>query len=153
MLETDGKSWAAIGVKNPNNLFNSGTLQLAVVFFTFLYSCSNKRMKLTSLSDLQQLLPETERRLSSSRDEGNSPHNGKGKSVRVFLETQGRKGKSVTIVAGLQHNPSTMEEIAKILKQHCGAGGTVKQGNIEIQGDQRTRVKEKLRGIGYVPNE
>ena len=112
-----------------------------------------RKMKLTSLSDLQRLLPETERRLSSPQNEGKPSHNGKGKNVRISLETQGRKGKSVTIVAGLQHNPSTMEEIARILKQHCGAGGTVKQGNIEIQGDQRGKVKEKLKEIGYVPNE
>ena len=110
-------------------------------------------MKLTSLSDLQRLLPGTERRAPSPRDEGKPTHDGKGKSVRVLLETQGRKGKSVTIVAGLQHNPATMEEIARILKQHCGAGGTVKQGKIEIQGDQRERVKEKLRELGYVPKE
>ncbi len=107
-------------------------------------------MKLKSLSDLQRLLPEAERPLSAFRTETKSSHNGKGKSVRVLLETQGRKGKSVTIVAGLQHNPATMEELARILKQHCGAGGTVKQGNIEIQGDQRGRVKEKLQEIGYV---
>ncbi|MGA9407129.1 MAG: translation initiation factor [Bacteroidota bacterium] len=109
-------------------------------------------MKLQSLSDLQRLLPETERRLSTVHSEEKTLHNGKGKIIRVFLETQGRKGKSVTIVAGLQHNPATMEEIARILKQHCGAGGTVKQGNIEIQGDQRVKVKEKLKGIGYMVN-
>jgi translation initiation factor 1 len=111
------------------------------------------KMKLKSLSDLQNLLPESDRRPSPIRVEREPPHDGKGKSVRVSLETQGRKGKSVTIVAGLQHNPATMEEIARILKQYCGAGGTVKQGNIEIQGDQRGRVKEKLKEIGYVPNE
>ena len=77
-------------------------------------------------------------------------HNGNGKSIWVYLETQGRKGKSVTIVAGLQHNPQTMEEIAKILKQYCGAGGTVKEGKIEIQGDQRNKVTEKLQEMNYV---
>ncbi|MGA7161659.1 MAG: translation initiation factor [Bacteroidota bacterium] len=105
-------------------------------------------MKLKSLSELQRFLPEG--RSSPIRTEEDSSHNGKGKKVRVVLETEGRKGKSVTIVAGLQHNPATMEELARILKRYCGAGGTVKQGNIEIQGDQRERVKEKLQEIGYV---
>jgi len=77
-------------------------------------------------------------------------HDGNGKTLRVFLDTQGRKGKTVTIVAGLQHNPETMEEIAKTLKQYCGAGGTVKEGKIEIQGDQRTKVMEKLKTMNYV---
>ncbi len=108
-------------------------------------------MKLTSLSDLHNLLPDADRR-PAPLPEKEHMHDGKGKSVRVTLETQGRKGKSVTIVEGLQHNPGTMEEIAKILKQHCGAGGTVKYGRIEIQGDQRDKVKEKLKQIGYLPN-
>jgi translation initiation factor 1 len=50
----------------------------------------------------------------------------------------------------LEHNPDTMEDIARVLKQHCGAGGTVKQRVIEIQGDQRQRVAEKLRALNYV---
>jgi len=123
-------------------------------FFLLFYVLQLKtKMKLKSLSDLQRLLPEKDSRLSPGRGDSDSPDDGKGKSVRVSLETQGRKGKSVTIIAGLQHNPTTMEELAKILKQHCGAGGTVKQGKIEIQGDQRAKVKEKLKEIGYVPNE
>ena len=77
-------------------------------------------------------------------------HDGKGCTVRVLLDTHGRKGKSVTIVSGLRHNPTTMEEIGGILKQYCGAGGTVKEGKIEIQGDQRARVTEKLTQMHYI---
>lgn len=100
--------------------------------------------RFNDLSDLSKLLPDVPN--SQPKRKG---HDGKGKSVRVSLDTKGRKGKTVTIVSGLQHNPETMEEIARMLKQFCGSGGTVKDGNIEIQGDQRARVSEKLRGLNY----
>jgi translation initiation factor 1 len=105
------------------------------------------KKKLTSLEDLGQLLPESERLAASSPTRA---HDGKGKEVRVVLDTKGRKGKAVTVVSGLRHNPTTMEDIARILKQHCGAGGTVKEGVIEIQGDQRARVSSKLRAMNYI---
>lgn len=105
--------------------------------------------KLSSLSDLGQLLTDSDRK-QIPPEVRKHEHDGKGKTVRVRLETKGRKGKSVTLVEGLQHNPATMAEIARILKQHCGAGGTVKEGQIEIQGDQRRRVAEKLREMNYV---
>ncbi|MDP2887321.1 MAG: translation initiation factor [Ignavibacteria bacterium] len=105
--------------------------------------------KLSSLSDLGQLLSDSERKQLLPEAIGHA-HDGKGKTVRVRLDTKGRKGKAVTLVEGLQHNPSTMAEIARILKQHCGAGGTVKDGQIEIQGDQRPRIAEKLREMNYV---
>jgi len=105
--------------------------------------------KLSSLSDLDQLLTDAERKQFQTSSK-NREHDGKGKSARVRLDAKGRKGKQVTLVEGLQHNPDTMEEIARILKQYCGAGGTVKQGAIEIQGDQRERVAEKLREMNYV---
>ena len=79
-------------------------------------------------------------------------HDGRGKKVRIWLDTHGRKGKVVTVVSGLMHNPDTMEDIARILKQHCGAGGTVKDKDIEIQGDQRKRVQEKLKELNYTVN-
>ena len=107
-------------------------------------------MKLRSLSELERLLPKSEQPPIIPQD---NSHDGNGRSVRVLLDTKGRKGKIVTIVAGLQHNPTTMEEIARILKQHCGAGGTVKEGKIEIQGDQRVRVTDKLREMNYVVNK
>ncbi len=107
--------------------------------------------KLHSLSDLAELLPESMRNKPAAPAVAQKKeHDGKGNSVRVYLDTKGRKGKSVTIVAGLRHNPDTMDEIARMLKQHCGAGGTVKDGAIEIQGDQRARATEKLRTMNYV---
>jgi translation initiation factor 1 len=106
---------------------------------------------LHSLEDLSALLPDAEReKLSREVDPAGGEHDGKKKTVHVRMEKKGRKGKTVTLVTGLQHNPDTMEEIARTLKQHCGAGGTVKEGTIEIQGDNRDRVKEKLRGLNYI---
>ncbi len=97
---------------------------------------------------MEQLLPDSERQKLSETSKKHK-HDGKGKTVRVSVEKKGRKGKTVTIVSGLKHNPMTMEEIARVLKQHCGAGGTVNGGNIEIQGDNRTRVIEKLKEMNY----
>ena len=77
-------------------------------------------------------------------------HDGKGRKIRLELDTHGRKGKTVTMVIGLQHNPATMEDLARMLKQYCGTGGTVKQGNIELQGDQRIRAAEILMDMNYV---
>ena len=76
-------------------------------------------------------------------------HDGKGAKLRIQLDTQARKGKTVTLIIGLMHNPDTMKDIARILKQFCGAGGTVKDRIIEIQGDHRERVGEKLREMNY----
>ena len=106
--------------------------------------------KYRSLSDLEQLIEPRLVRTVSPKGQ----HDGKGSTVHVSLETHGRKGKSVTIVSGLQHNPTTMEEIARLLKRYCGAGGTIKEGNIEIQGDQQDRASTKLRELNYkVENE
>lgn len=106
--------------------------------------------KFTSLSDLEQLLPESARpKDASEHAQRKYKHDGKQKTVSVVLDTKGRKGKTVTLVLGLQHNPATMEDIARLLKQHCGAGGTVKEGAIEIQGDQRERVRDLLKEMNY----
>ena len=101
--------------------------------------------KYRALSDLKQLIEPQPVRAVPPKGQ----HDGKGSPVHVLLDMHGRKGKSVTIVSGLRHNPTTMEEIGRILKQYCGAGGTVKEGKIEIQGDQRARLIEKLTSLNY----
>ena len=69
--------------------------------------------------------------------------------VRVGRETKGRRGKGVTIISDLVLNGPRMEELAKRLKQRLGTGGSVKDGRIEIQGDQRDRVAQELERLGY----
>jgi translation initiation factor 1 len=69
--------------------------------------------------------------------------------LKIFLQTKGRKGKSVTLIQGFQHDPGTLNELARTLKQFCGAGGTVKDQEIEIQGDKRKAVAEELLQLGY----
>lgn len=72
-----------------------------------------------------------------------------GGPVRVGRETKGRKGKGVTVVSGLPLGQDDLAELGRKLKQKCGAGGTVKDGTIEIQGDHRDAVLAALVALGY----
>jgi translation initiation factor 1 len=70
-------------------------------------------------------------------------------SVRVQASRKGRKGKTVTVVMGLQANEETLNGLLKQLKSQCGAGGTVKDSEIEIQGDHVQKLVQVLTGLGY----
>ena len=69
--------------------------------------------------------------------------------VRVRRETGGRGGKSVTAVYGVPLAPDGLAALGKQLRSACGAGGTAKDGVIEVQGDHCDRVVELLRAAGY----
>jgi translation initiation factor 1 len=69
--------------------------------------------------------------------------------VRVGRETQGRKGKGVTVIHGLPLAGAALEELATRLKKRCGSGGTVAAGVIEIQGDHRDLLVAELGKLGY----
>jgi translation initiation factor 1 len=70
--------------------------------------------------------------------------------IRLRLERKGRGGKSVTLVEGLPSDEDLLKELAKELKRHCGVGGSVKNGLIEIQGDVRDSALSLLQGKGFV---
>ena len=72
-----------------------------------------------------------------------------GQLARISLDRKRRRGKTVTVIAGLHHDPATFEALLRKLKQQCGAGGTYKEGEIEIQGDHRERVAASLVAMGY----
>ena len=64
--------------------------------------------------------------------------------LRVRLETKHRAGKAVTIVQGFIGRAEDLEELGKKLKNYCGTGGSVKDQEIIIQGDQRDKVVQWL---------
>ncbi len=78
----------------------------------------------------------------------NSPPAGDG-VVRVSRETKGRKGKGVTLITGIPADEARLKELGKELKARCGAGGTVRDGVIEIQGDHRQVLLEELKKRGF----
>jgi translation initiation factor 1 len=68
--------------------------------------------------------------------------------VRIFRERGQRGGKTVTVVRGLPERGAALEALAQELKRLCGAGGTVREDGIEVQGDHRERIAERLRAAG-----
>jgi translation initiation factor 1 len=69
--------------------------------------------------------------------------------VRVSRETQGRRGKGVTVISGLGLAPADLDALATQLKKRCGSGGTVDAERIEIQGDHRDTLIAELTARGW----
>ena len=69
--------------------------------------------------------------------------------AKLRMEKKGRGGKAVTVVYDLPNNEPFLKELSQELKRACGAGGTVVEGGVEIQGDLRDRVREILVKKGY----
>ena len=70
--------------------------------------------------------------------------------VRVSLEKKGRKGKGVTLVSGLLLPAEEIKSVAQMLRKKCSSGGSIKNGIIEIQGDQRQVILEELKKNGFM---
>ena len=62
-------------------------------------------------------------------------------TVRLHRDTKGRKGKGVTIVMGLGLQPAELKKLCRELKKQCGCGGTVKDFTLELQTDNRDKIK------------
>lgn len=67
----------------------------------------------------------------------------------LHRESSGRGGKAVTLVKNLVLSEDDLKALAKKLKQECGSGGTVRDGLIEIQGEQRPKIAALLQKLGY----
>jgi translation initiation factor 1 len=70
--------------------------------------------------------------------------------IRVRREVKGRGGKTVTVASGFQLDDNGLKQLAAELKRHCGTGGSVKEGEILIQGDHRETLMTDLRQKGFV---
>jgi translation initiation factor 1 len=100
-------------------------------------------------TDAGRLCPECGQATSACRcrTTTNSGSDGDG-IVRLRRESKGRGGKTVTLVEGLPGDRDALKQWARRLKQHCGVGGGVKEGRIEVQGEQRERIAGLLRAEG-----
>ncbi len=96
----------------------------------FVFS-TDPNFKLEEDEDMQETLPPNQQKL------------------RVWLETKHRGGKAATLVAGFVGTNDDLEELGKKLKTFCGTGGSVKDGEIIVQGDQRDKVLQWLLKNGY----
>lgn len=73
----------------------------------------------------------------------------KQQKLKVRLDTKRRAGKAVTLVEGFVGTKEDMEDLGRQLKTHCGTGGSAKDGEIIVQGDQRDKITQWLLGKGY----
>ena len=73
--------------------------------------------------------------------------------LRILLDKKQRAGKSVTLITGFIGKTDDLEKLGKQLKNFCGTGGSVKDGEVIIQGDQREKVLQWLLKNGYAKSK
>ena len=73
--------------------------------------------------------------------------------LRTRIEKKGRGGKTATIISGFIGPEKDLEDLARTLKTHCGTGGSVKDGEIIIQGELKDKVITKLKALGYTQSK
>ncbi|MBO1256125.1 stress response translation initiation inhibitor YciH [Alteromonas sp. 5E99-2] len=69
--------------------------------------------------------------------------------ARIHRETKGRKGAGVSVIRGLELGKDDLKPLCKKLKQKCGCGGAIKEGTIELQTDDREKIRSILEGAGF----
>jgi len=69
--------------------------------------------------------------------------------LRVSLNRKLKGGKVATVITGFQGSEEDLKDLGKTLKSKCGVGGSAKDGEIIVQGDQRNKIGDELKRLGY----
>lgn len=85
----------------------------------------------------------------SDEEQESETLNKKQQKLRVSIEKKGRGGKTVTLINGFIGTEDDLKELGKLLKTKCGVGGSVKDGEIIIQGEFKQRIIDLLKAEGY----
>lgn len=111
---------------------------------------SSSNTRLVFSTDGGGLCRQCQRKLTACVCGNDKPSDTGDGIVRIHRQSKGRGGKTVTLITGLSLSPDATKTLAKALKQRCGVGGAVKNGDIEIQGDQRELIKTELEKKGHI---
>ena len=93
--------------------------------------------------------PEGECRCHEQKRMGSGASTPRDGYVRIALDRKQRRGKAVTVISGVPGDFAELTLLAQQLRKLCGAGGSLKDGNIELQGDHRDKVEARLVALGY----
>jgi translation initiation factor 1 len=109
------------------------------------------KKKSNSLSDLGGFVFSTNEneKFSSFEDLTNQTLKPKDQFLEAHFSNKGRGGKTVTVISGFQGTESDLKDLGKLLKTKCGVGGSVKEGEIIIQGNYRDKIMQILNDEGY----
>lgn len=110
---------------------------------------SDADSRLVYSTDVGRRCPNCQRPIAECVCKRGTPGKAVAGPVRVSRETQGRKGKGVTVITGLGLASNALESLATDLKKRCGSGGTVTGDRIEIQGDHRDAIVAELIKRGF----
>ena len=108
-----------------------------------------KEYKLKNLEDLGSFVFSTNAGFKYENEEEKETLPASGQYLEIYFSRKGRGGKTVTVIRGFNGPDEALKKLSKMLKIKCGVGGSVKEGEIIIQGNHLNKVMEILTNEGY----
>ncbi|REE79918.1 translation initiation factor 1 [Lutibacter oceani] len=107
------------------------------------------KKKLSSLEDLGGFVFSTNDNFEYENEENTATLPVNKQYLEAHFSNKGRGGKTVTVITGFEGSDADLKALGKMLKQKCGVGGSIKDGEIIIQGNYRDKIMEILKKDGY----